>query len=88
MLSIVDADGRTGNLTRTITITSLAGDINGDGKVDIRDIAIVAKAYGSSPGDPNWNPAADITGLEPNVPDGKVDIRDIALVSSQFGQEA
>jgi hypothetical protein len=57
----------------------LIGDLNGDGKVDIRDIAITAKAYGSSPGMPNWNPIADLNG------DGKVDIRDIAIVAKNYG---
>jgi len=60
-------------------------DINGDGKVDIKDIAIVAKAFGSEPGDPNWNPQADITGPT-GEPDGKVDIRDIALVARHYGE--
>jgi len=29
-----------------------AADVNGDGKVDGKDIAIVARAFGSVPGDP------------------------------------
>jgi hypothetical protein len=78
----------------TVFVDPLIGDINGDGRVDIRDVNLVAKAYGSygpdcSYQDPapssNWNPACDLTG--PNgVPDGKVDIRDIALVAKNFGQ--
>ncbi len=28
------------------------GDINGDGKVDLQDLVLVAHAYGSSPGQP------------------------------------
>lgn len=58
----------------------LIGDINKDGKVDIRDVAIVAKAFGSYPGFPNWNPVADLNG------DGKVDIRDVSIVAKQFGK--
>lgn len=58
------------------------GDINDDGKVDIKDLHIVALAYGSSPGDPNWNPAADVNH------DGKVDIRDVALVAKNFGEHS
>jgi hypothetical protein len=58
----------------------LVGDLNNDWKVDIRDIAIAAKAYGSYPGDPRWNPAADING------DNKVDIKDLATIAKNFGQ--
>jgi hypothetical protein len=54
-------------------------DLNGDGVVDIRDIAIVSKAFGSEPGDPNWNPIADVN------EDGKVDMRDVALVARYYG---
>lgn len=54
-------------------------DINQDGKVDIRDIAIVACAYGSISGDPNWNSLADTN------EDGKIDIHDIAFVTQDFG---
>jgi len=63
-----------------------AGDLNGDGKVDIKDIAIVAKAFGSYPGSPNWNPIADVTGPTLGVPDNKVDIRDVAYVAKNFGK--
>lgn len=63
----------------------IMGDINGDGKVDIKDINIAARAYGSTFGSPRLNLSADITG--PNgVPDGKVDIRDIALMARNYGQ--
>jgi len=61
------------------------GDINGDGKVDIKDVAIVAAAFGTDPSHPRWNPDADITGPVYLVPDGKVDIRDISLVARNFG---
>lgn len=72
----------------TVTVTIL-GDINGDFKVDMKDIALVARAFGSdgpnylyvgSLPSANWNPNADVNG------DGKVDMRDIALVARHFGQ--
>jgi hypothetical protein len=63
-----------GNIT-----VRLVGDVNGDGKVDLRDLAAVARAYGSTPGSPNWNPAADING------DGIVNMKDIALVVRFLG---
>jgi hypothetical protein len=57
-------------------------DITGDGKVDARDIALVARAYGSKQGPPpsrNWDPKADIN------KDGKVDAKDVAGIASKFG---
>jgi hypothetical protein len=56
------------------------GDINEDGKVDILDVAIASKAYGSYPGHPRWNPIADIND------DDKVDIYDIAFIAKHFGE--
>jgi hypothetical protein len=64
----------------------IVGDINGDGKVDIEDVATAAKAFGSKPGNPRWNPDADITGNEYLVPDGVVNIMDIALIAKNFGK--
>jgi parallel beta-helix repeat protein len=58
----------------------IMGDINGDGEVDVKDLLMAAKAFGSSPGDPRWNLDADING------DNKVDIRDILLVARNFGK--
>jgi hypothetical protein len=55
-------------------------DINGDGVVNLQDLASVACAYGSSPGDPNWNSAADFYDY------GKVDLLDLILIAQNFGK--
>ena len=55
------------------------GDINGDGKVDIKDLVLLAKAYGSRPGDPNWNPLCDLHH------DGVVDLVDLVTLCTLFG---
>jgi len=89
MLTVTDSENQQDVISYIVEVenaTALPWDINGDGKTDIKDIAIVAKAYGSFPGDDNWDPRADITGPTPLVPDGKVDIRDIALVASHYGE--
>ena len=52
----------------------------------MKDIGIAARAYGSLPGDPLWNPQADITGPEHLVPDGTVDMRDIGLIAKHYGE--
>ena len=49
-------------------------DLNDDGKVDGRDISIVARALFSRLGDRRWNPAADVNG------DEKVTLADLFLV--------
>jgi len=56
-------------------------DLNGDGTVNIMDIALVARAYGSRPGDPNWNPIADVA-----EPYGEINIVDIATVAKDYGK--
>jgi hypothetical protein len=58
----------------------LIGDVNGDNKVDIKDITLIAKAYGSFPGHPNWNPFCDFNN------DGKIDARDFCLVCVNYGK--
>ena len=60
--------------------SGLVGDINGDGKVDGRDIALIARAFGSYPGHPRWNATDDLNG------DGKVNGLDIAIVAMNFGK--
>jgi len=55
-------------------------DLNFDGKVDIKDIARAAKAFGSYPGHPKYDPMPDVNG------DNKVDIKDIAKIAKNFGQ--
>jgi hypothetical protein len=69
-------------MSKTVTIlspTARSTDLNSDGIVDMRDIAIAAKAFGSTPVSPNWNPIADLNG------DGKIDMIDIAMVARDFG---
>jgi hypothetical protein len=57
-------------------------DINSDGTVNILDIAIVAAAYGTMPGDPKWNPAADLDG------NSLVNIIDVTIVARDYGKVA
>ncbi len=66
--------------TPLISYAKVVGDVNGDLKIDIVDIAIVAYAYGSKKNGALWNPAADQNG------DGVIDITDIAIVAFYYGQ--
>jgi PKD repeat protein len=89
-LTVTDSVGRINVTSQLIHVLNFSilqiVDLNGDGKIDMRDIAIVARAFGSVPGDPLWNPRADITGPVYLVPDGVVDMRDVSLVARYFGQ--
>ena len=56
-------------------------DLDRDARVSITDIAVVAKAFGSKPGGPNWNSNADLDGNE------IVNIIDVAFVAKKFGSK-
>jgi len=58
----------------------LVGDINGDGVVDISDLATVARAYGARVGDPRYNPNYDLNG------DGFINIVDLAIIGVNYGK--
>jgi len=60
----------------------LIGDLNYDDKVTISDVRIAAKAYGSTPSDPNWNPIADLDN------NGLIDIFDIRKIAKHYGETA
>jgi hypothetical protein len=63
----------------TILVT-IPGDLNGDLKVTLSDLVILANAYGSKPGDIKWNPNSDINGS------GKVDLADLVTMAIHYGQ--
>jgi hypothetical protein len=76
------------NLTGGWIIVSLVGDITGpngwpDGKIDMRDIGLVAKHFSETV--PPAPANCDLTGPTVGVPDGKIDMRDIGLVARYFG---
>ena len=57
----------------------LVGDLDGDGDVDIADLAALLAAYGTCIGDPGYNPAAELTG------DGCVGLADLAALLANYG---
>lgn len=72
-------------LTGGWVILSIVGDITGpdgrpDGRVDIRDVSVVARLFGVNYPNPQYNPNYDIND------DGKIDIKDISTVARRFGQ--
>jgi parallel beta-helix repeat protein len=64
----------------TVYIT-IAGDVNGNGKVDIYDVVMAADAYGNRLGEPGWNSLAD---LAPQW--GVINIYDIVTIMYHYGE--
>lgn len=77
-----ETDTEDNTLIYGTVIVTILGDLNGDGEVKIKDIAMAAKAFGSKPGDDNWEPNADIN------EDGEIKIFDVATVAKEFGKTA
>lgn len=56
------------------------GDVNKDGKVDIKDVYAVCLAFGSDSHSPKWKPECDLNA------DGRIDIRDLWIVWRNYGK--
>jgi subtilase family serine protease len=61
-------------------LVTIPGDINGDRKVDLKDVFAVGKAYGSVIGDSRYKPNLDING------DGKIDLKDYFTACKNYGK--
>lgn len=79
LLSAIIALFLTSMVLNVCLANSVSKDLNGDGRIDIKDVAIAASAFASYPGHERWNPNADINS------DGRVDLEDIALIILGFG---
>ena len=76
-------------LDSTIQI-AMVGDVAGgpgtfpnttpDGKVDIKDLAAIAKCYGANYPDPKYYRNYDLND------DGKIDIKDLAMAAKNYGK--
>lgn len=56
-----------------------AADLDGDGATELTDLAILLAAYGTSTGDPHFNPVADLDG------DAYVGASDLAILLASYG---
>jgi PKD repeat protein len=83
-LTVLDDVGRTNSvsaLIQVLNVTLKAYDFDGNGKIDMKDIRRVAKAFGSYPGHPYWDPVVDTNH------DDKIDMKDIRPVAKNFGKD-
>jgi len=69
------------NSDKTLCVfTTILGDLDGNRKVDMKDIAVCAKAFGSTPDHPRWDARADINN------DLVVNMKDISSIAKNFGK--
>jgi len=83
---VLDEEDATDNslIDGTICLV-IVGDVNGDGKVELKDVYAVARAYGTSVEGPNppgrtYSPNCDIND------DGKIDMKDYYQVCKHYGE--
>ncbi len=78
-------DGREGyQFALTVGAVACPGDIDGDGVVDLSDLAVLISSYGLCAGETGFVRQADFTG-DGDHPDGCVDLADLALLLSNYG---
>jgi len=74
-----ETDTTDNTLTNGIVYVGIPGDVNADGKVNVRDIFAVAKAFGFEYPNPPYDPNLDINN------DGKINVKDIFTTAKNFG---
>jgi len=57
----------------------IMGDVTGDDRIDIRDFSALSSAYGTLPGNGQWNAKADLNA------DGAVNLLDFSILSTNYG---
>jgi len=77
MVGQVEEAQLAGRIVRTVG--GLAGDLDGDGDVDLEDLAAMLAAYGACDGDPVFDAAADLDGS------GCIELADLATLLANYG---
>ncbi|MFQ5805223.1 MAG: WD40/YVTN/BNR-like repeat-containing protein [Phycisphaerae bacterium] len=63
----------------SLSDAGVEGDVDGDGDVDLNDLAALLAAYGTCTNDPGYNPAADLDDS------GCLDLADLAILLANYG---
>ena len=75
-----EADENDNTFINGLVKVGVPGDVNNDRKVDMTDIGMILRAYGTTPMSPNWNPNYDLND------DGKVDMTDVGIALRNYGK--
>ena len=75
-----ETDTADNTYTDGIILITITGDVNGDRTVETSDLSDLKKAYGSKPGDLNWNSNCDLNS------DDKIDAADLFRLSKNYGK--
>jgi outer membrane protein assembly factor BamB len=76
----IDTDLSDNSLVDGVVYVGVPGDVDGNHKVNVIDILMVAKAFGTNSQSSNWTPNVDVDC------NGKVDVIDILITAKNFGK--
>lgn len=79
-LNVTDSEGKWDIKTLTLKVLPHIADLNEDGEVNIIDMSIFARAFGSYPGHERWNSRVDLNS------DEKINILDGVIIARSFDQ--
>ncbi len=63
-----------------LTQVAMLGDVNGDGRIDVLDLSLMATTFSLAKGEPGYNAACDLNA------DDMVDVIDLLMLAQNFGR--
>ena len=80
LLGTYEGDGTDCTLDPCAPVNTCVADFDNDGDVDLGDFGVFGAAFGSMPGDSNWDPDADFDA------DNDVDLGDFGIFGGEFSR--